>query len=138
MAKNKKTINTDYKPVNYPVGDFLIKIKNAALVNKKQISYPYSKLVYAVSQKLIDLGFLDKVEKEDNELMISLKYHKKEPIIMSIKLVSRPGLRIYKSAQELDDKKGPSVYIVTTNKGVLSDAEAVKKNIGGEVIAEIL
>ena len=138
MTKNKRTINTEHKPNNYPVGNFLIKLKNAKLIDRKEIFYPSNKLVYEVAKKLKDLGFLETVEKEDGKMKVSLSYHKKEPVVISIKLVSRPGLRIYKSVRELEEKKGPSIYILTTNKGILSHKEAIKKNIGGEVIAEIL
>lgn len=138
MKKTSNKINKKYKPVNYPVGDFLIKIKNAALVNHKEVVYQHSKLVYEVAKKLVELKFLEKVERKDDELFLSLMYHKREPILMNIKLVSKPGLRIYQNVRELENKKGPSVYIVTTNKGILSHMEAIKKNLGGEVIAEIL
>jgi small subunit ribosomal protein S8 len=138
MAKKKNNINTNHKQTNYSVGDFLIQIKNASMVDQKEINCQHSKLVYEVAKKLKELGFLEKVEKTDGELKISLSYHKKEPVIMNIKIISRPGLRIYKSAQDLGEKKGPSIYILTTNKGILSHNEAIKKNIGGEVIVEIL
>lgn len=146
MTKNKKSINkpvsgkinTSYKPTNYSVGDFLIRVKNAMLVNQKEVKCPQNKIVSEVAKKLEQLGFLEKVERADGELVVSLAYHKKEPVIIDVKLVSKPGLRVYKSAQDLRDKKGPSVYILTTSKGILSHKEAIKKNIGGEVIAEIL
>ena len=57
---------------------------------------------------------------------------------MDIKLVSKPGLRVYKSVEELESIRSPAIYIVTTNKGIMTAKDAVKKRVGGEVIAEIL
>lgn len=138
MTKDKRDMKLSCKPNNYPVGDFLIKVKNAASINRKEVSYRCDKLVYDIAKKLEGLGFLESVERSGGDLRIKLSYHKKQPVIMSIQLISRPGLRVYLSAKDLDQKKGPSVYIVTTNKGILSHKEAVKQNVGGEVIAEIL
>jgi small subunit ribosomal protein S8 len=80
---------------------------------------------------------LDAVKKEKDMLNVSLAYKNKKPVIMDLKLISKPGLRIYMGADEIDKKKGPSTYLLTSPKGVISSKEAVKGRIGGEVIAEI-
>ncbi|MBN1168730.1 30S ribosomal protein S8 [Candidatus Woesebacteria bacterium] len=138
MSDTSKKIIKSYKQNNYPIGDFMIKVKNAVAINQKEIVYQQNSLVYEVAKKLKDLGFFEKVEKNDDEIKVNISYHKKEPVIISIDIVSRPGLRVYKSAQDLAKEKGPSVFIVTTSKGILSHKEAIKQNVGGEVLAEIL
>jgi small subunit ribosomal protein S8 len=124
--------------VNYPVGDFLIRIKNACLAKKREVRVESTKLIHAVARALKNSGYLDEVVKKGKSLSVRIAYRKKEPVIMNIRLISKPGLRIYMSVGELEKVKGPSVYIVSTSKGVMSIEEAIKKRLGGEVIAEIL
>jgi small subunit ribosomal protein S8 len=122
---------------NYSVGDFLIRIKNASMAGNKNVEYQAEKQVVAVAEALKKLGFLDTVKKEKEALSVTLAFKNKKPVIMNIKLVSKPGLRIYMGADEIDKKKGPSTYLLTSPKGIISSKEAVKSRIGGEVIAEI-
>jgi small subunit ribosomal protein S8 len=122
---------------NYSVGDFLIRIKNAAMAKNKIVEIKSEKQVVAVAEALKKLGFLDTVKKEKDILTVSLAFKNKKPVIMNLKLVSKPGLRIYMGADEIDEKKGPSTYLLTSPKGVISSKDAVKNRIGGEVIAEI-
>jgi small subunit ribosomal protein S8 len=122
---------------NYSVGDFLIRIKNAAMAKNKTVEYKTEKQVVAVAEALKKLGFLDTVKKEKDTLTVSLAFKNKKPVIMNLKLVSKPGLRIYMGADEIDKKKGPSTYLLTSPKGVISSKEAVKGRVGGEIIAQI-
>jgi small subunit ribosomal protein S8 len=122
---------------NYSVGDFLIRIKNAAMAKNKTVEIKSEKQVVAVAEALKKLGFLDTVKKEKDILTVSLAFKNKKPVIMNLKLVSKPGLRVYMGADEIDEKKGPSTYLLTSPKGVISSKEAVKNRVGGEVIAEI-
>ena len=122
---------------NYPIGDFLIKIKNAALARRKEISVPYSKLIHAVSDILKKEKYFSEVKKVDDTLLVKLAYFSKEPVLVNLKLVSKPGKRVYFKAEELQDHKGLSVLIVSTPMGIMTSKEAGKKNIGGEVICEI-
>ena len=115
------------------VTDFLIRIKNAALARKKEVGLTPGKKVRAVAQAMKRLGFLDEVEKEK----VLITYKNKKPRLMNLKLITKPGLRIYMGVSELEKKKGPSVYLVSTPKGILSDREAIKQRVGGEVIVEI-
>lgn len=124
--------------MNYPVGDFITRVKNAALADVKEIRVRKTKLIESVAKALEREGFLSEVKKEKDDLVVKLAYAKKEPILISLELVSKPGLRIYETVEELESKKGPEIYILSTSKGVLSSNEAVKKNIGGEVIAKVL
>jgi small subunit ribosomal protein S8 len=123
---------------NYPVGDFVARVRNAALSNAKEVRMRKTKLVKSVAEALEREGFLSEVKEDGDDLVAKLAYTKKEPIIISLDLVSKPGLRIYRTAEELESKKGPEIYIISTSKGVLSSSEAIKKNIGGEVILKAL
>lgn len=122
---------------NYSVGDFLIRIKNTAMAKNKVLEYKAEKQIVAVAEALKKLGFLDEVKKEKEVIKVSLAFKSKKPVIMDLKLISKPGLRIYKGADEIDKKKGPSTYLLTSPKGVISSKDAVKSRVGGEIIAEI-
>lgn len=123
---------------NYPVGDFLIRIKNAALAKRKTVIVPTTKLIKAVAETLEKEGFLSDVKVLDRELTAQLTYQKKAPVVMNVTLVSKPGLRIYADVDELERRRKPSILVISTPKGVMSSKEAVKKRVGGEVIAEVL
>jgi len=122
---------------NYPVGDFITRIKNAALAGKKVFSVPNTKLVYEVAKTLKKSGVLSEIKKEDSNLNLRLAYHKKEPLLINLKLVSKPGLRVYMNIDELSNHKGVSYFVLSTSKGVMTSKEALKLGIGGEAIAEI-
>lgn len=124
--------------VNYPVGDFLIQIKNANLVGKREVSVGKTKLIKDLAKAMKRENFLEEVKEKDGEIRVRIAYRKKRPLLLGIKLVSKPGLRIYMGVDEIADFKGPSVFFVSTSKGVLSSKEAIKKRVGGEVIAEVL
>lgn len=136
--KNQKTQGVKhFGMTNYPIGDFLIKIKNAALARNRKIETASTKLVKSVAKVMEKEGILEEVKEEKGSLQATLAYRKKEPFILDLKLVSSPGLRVYKGVDELEKKKGPSTYIVSTPKGVMSSREAIKNRVGGEVIVEI-
>jgi len=123
--------------VNYPVGDFLIKIKNAALARRKNVTVPYTDLVFAISEILKREKYLNEVKKVDSNLAVKVAYFKKEPALIELRLISKPGKRVYVKAEELRNHKGLSFFIVSTPNGIMTSKEAGKKNIGGEIIAEI-
>jgi small subunit ribosomal protein S8 len=122
---------------NFPVGDFLIRIKNVALGRGKEVVFPKTKMVTALAQVLKKEGFLDEVKVSKNELNVKLAYQKKEPVLLNIKLISKPGLRVYMNANELSKIRKPSVILVSTPKGILSAKAAAKARLGGELIAEV-
>jgi small subunit ribosomal protein S8 len=126
------------RQTNYTVGDFLITIKNAALANKKTVEVKGSKMIKAVAEALLKLGFLSSVEAKDGLLFVSLAYKKKAPILSDIKLVSKPSLRVYWDLKKLKEYRSPAVLLLSTSKGILSSKEALKEGLGGEVIAEVL
>jgi len=123
--------------VNYPVGDFLIRIKNAVLARRHEVGSSDSKLVTAVAHALKAEGLLEEVKKSEGKIIVRLTYRKKEPVILNLRLVSKPGLRIYTSVDELEKIKGPSIFIVSTSKGVMSSRRALRERLGGEIIAEV-
>lgn len=123
--------------INYSIGDFLVRIKNATLAGKKEMDVDNTKLIESIAKVLKKEGILTEVKKKDGKLTVKLAYRKKEPILMNLKIVSRPGLRIYMGADELSAIRGPSYFVLSTSKGVMTSREAIKERIGGEVIVEI-
>lgn len=124
--------------VTDPIGDLLTRIRNAALSRNREISVPYSKFKEAVCQVLKKEGYLDEVQKQENTLALTLVFKRRQPLITGIKNISRPGLRIYRKAAKLPRPFGGSgISIVSTPKGVMSDKEARKQGLGGEVLGEV-
>ncbi len=122
---------------NYSIGDFLIRIKNAALAGKKEIAIPATKTGLAMAQVLKKLGYLNEVSREKNIIAVSLTFKRKKPLLMGLKLISKPGLRVYMGISEIEKRKKPSTLILSTPKGILSSLEAKKERVGGEIIAEV-
>lgn len=125
------------KQSNYPVGDFLIRIKNVAMIGRKETSAGNTKLIQAVAETLKKLGYLDSIKINAGKITVSLSYHQKKPILYDLKLVSKPGMRVYKDVDEIKAVKGPFLLILSTNKGIISSDQAVKDRVGGEVLAKI-
>ena len=126
-----------------PLGDMLTRIRNGQMASKSAIKEPASKLRANVLEVLRREGYIRGFETVDlgggkSELSIELKYHNGEPVIRELRRVSKPGRRIYKGVNDL-----PSVYnglgiaIVSTPRGVLSDAEAREARVGGEVLCTV-
>jgi small subunit ribosomal protein S8 len=124
--------------VNDPVADFIIQLKNAGMVGKKEVSIPYSKLKHAIAEKLADTGYIESAAKRGKKvkktLDVTLKYtdagaHQ----INGVKRVSKPGRRMYLSVREIYPIKfGKGKRILSTPAGILTGEEARSKNIGGE------
>lgn len=122
---------------NYSVGDFLIRIKNAAIAKKKYVVAIKSNEIEMVAKCLKKMGYLDDVVDEKEKIKVQLSFKNKRPIVTNIKLVSKPGRRVYIKVVDLLNKRGPSFYILSTPKGIISSQEAKKLGVGGEVLAEI-
>jgi len=129
--------------MNDPLGDMLTRIRNAQLRGKSTVSTPASKLRAWVLDVLAGEGYIRGYEsaKTDNgqgELVISLKYFEGTPVIRELKRVSKPGRRVYMGAKDLPSvRNGLGVSIVSTPKGVMSDASARAANVGGEVLCTV-
>ena len=137
-SKNKSANLTKTGLINYPMGDFLIRLKNAGMGGLKEVIVKNSKLIKALATSLKKEGFIESLEEKEGNLIVVLSFRRKQPVLMDVKLVSKPGLRVYMGAEELKKEKGPSIIMVSTPLGIMAAKDAVKKRIGGEVIAEIL
>jgi small subunit ribosomal protein S8 len=122
-----------------PIADMLTRIRNAQRAEKGSVSMPSSKLKVAIAQVLKDEGYIDGFQVHPNGnkplLEMNLKYYAGRPVIEMIERVSRPGLRIYKSCQDIPKvMNGLGVAIVSTPAGVITDRAARSRNVGGEVL----
>ncbi len=121
-----------------PIADMLTRIRNAQLVSKEEVSMPSSKLKVAIADVLKTEGYIaDYAVMGDAKpsLTIQLKYFEGKPVIALLKRISKPGLRIYKKADELPKVLGGlGVAIVSTPQGVMSDRAARAAGVGGEVL----
>ena len=129
--------------VTDPVGDFIIRLKNASAVKKDVVVTPHSKLRFAVAQALQKIGYIKSVSKKGKKvgktIEVELQYNKEgvSPI-HGVERVSRPGRRMYYGAKEINPVKyGKGSLILSTPKGILTDVEARKENIGGEALFKI-
>ena len=126
-----------------PVADFLTRLRNANSAYHETVSLPYSKLKAAIAEILKSEGYIATIKVEDAEvgktLTIDLKYGpNRERSIAGIKRVSKPGLRVYAKSTELPRVLGGlGIAILSTSSGLLTDRQAAKKGVGGEVIAYV-
>lgn len=126
-----------------PVGDMLTRIRNGQHAKKSMVVSPSSKFRLAILEVLKAEGFIRGYKEVDvragvKEIEIELKYYEGMPAIKTIKRVSKPGRRIYNSPQNVNlVANGLGVSILSTSKGVLTDAQARQDNVGGEVICEV-
>ena len=122
-----------------PISDMLTRIRNAQMASKASVAMPSSKVKIAIAQVLKDEGYVEDFAVIPNEgkpiLEIGLKYYAGRPVIERIDRVSRPGLRIYKGADDIPlVMNGLGVAIVSTPRGVMTDRKARASHVGGEVL----
>ena len=124
-----------------PIGDMIARIKNAQLRNHKKVELPSSNFKVKIAEVLKGEGFIIdyKVDSElKPSLVINLKYYSGNPVISTIERVSKPGRRIFSSADSLPKINGGlGVAIVSTPKGVMTDVDARKQKVGGEIICKV-
>ena len=127
-----------------PIADMLTRIRNANTAKHDTVDIPASKMKLAIAEILLNEGYIKKYEViEDGNfktIQITLKYgqDKNEKIITGLKRISKPGLRVYAGKDELPRVLGGlGIAIISTNKGIVTDKEARKQNVGGEVLAFI-
>ena len=129
--------------MNDPLGDMLTRIRNAQMRGKSTVSTPASKLRAWVLDVLASEGYIrgyDRVATDNGqgEILISLKYFEGTPVIREVKRVSKPGRRVYMSVKEIPVvRNGLGISIVSTPKGVMTDANARAANVGGEVLCTV-
>jgi small subunit ribosomal protein S8 len=126
-----------------PIADFLSRLRNAQMARHKTTTAPASKLKLRIAQILKDEGYIEDVRLDDNEgrpqLHVTLKYdERQQPVIEGVSRVSRPGLRRYSAADALPKVRGGiGLAIVSTSRGVMTDHQARKDRVGGEVLCTV-
>ncbi len=126
-----------------PIGDMIARIKNAQVRNHKKIELPSSNFKIKIADVLKNEGFIidytiEKKESNKTDLKINLKYNSGSPVISQIERISKPGRRIFSSAASLPRiNNGLGIAIISTPKGVMSDIDARKQKLGGEVICKV-
>lgn len=131
--------------VNDTISDVLTRIRNAQMARQLAVRIPVSKIANSVLGLLSSEGFINSIEKKKDreerfeEFEVSLKYLSDgTPLMKELKRVSKPGRRVYKNVDELEKVHcGLGILVVSTSQGVMSDREARRKKIGGEVLAKI-
>ena len=125
-----------------PIADIIIRIKNSHMARHENLEVPYSKMKKAIVDILLKEGYVSGVEikesKPFNYLVISLKYIGKLPAINDVKRLSKPGRRLYSPVNKIPKTLGGyGITIISTSKGVMTDKEARKANLGGELLCQI-
>ncbi len=125
-----------------PIADFLTHIRNASAVNKPELAISYSKMKEEIANVLVKEGYLKSVAKKGKKinktLEVALAYGEFGPKVTGIERVSKLSKRVYKGARDLKSvKQGHGVAVITTSKGLMTDAEARKQKVGGEVLFKI-
>ncbi len=126
-----------------PIGDMIARLKNAQVRNHKKVLLPSSKFKTKIADVLKNEGFIIDYKVNENEgnkpdLEINLKYNYGSPVISTIERVSKPGRRIFSSAESLPKiNNGLGIAIISTPKGVMTDVDARKQKVGGEIICKV-
>lgn len=125
-----------------PIADMLNRIRNAQAVLKEMVIIPFSNVKYEIAKILEKEKFIEKVEKKGRKIKktieITLKYNNKEPLIMGLKRISKPGQRIYIGYSDIKKiRQGYGISIISTPKGLMTGTKAKKEKAGGEVIAHV-
>ena len=125
-----------------PIADMLTRIRNANAQRHETVDVPASKLKKSIAEILLDEGYIKSFEEiEDNSqgiIRITLKYVNKQKVISGLKRISKPGLRVYASKDELPKVLGGlGIALISTSKGIMTDKKAREEGIGGEVLAYI-
>lgn len=125
-----------------PIADMLTRIRNGQMAGHNSVVIPSSKMKVALAKLLADEGYINSFETKEiqgkPELTVELKYYQGKPVIEMLKRVSRPGLRVYKNKDELPKVIGGlGVAVVSTSKGIMSDRDARKEGIGGEIVCYV-
>jgi small subunit ribosomal protein S8 len=129
-----------------PIADMLTRIRNASASKKPEVVLPFSKIKLEIAKILMQYGYIKKFEKIEagsngnkfDEMRIGLKYLGKESAVGSIKRISKPGRRVYASKDDLPVVlNNLGIAIISTSQGLMTNKEAKKKNLGGEIICEV-
>jgi len=127
------------------IGDFIIRLQNAAMIGKKEVVLPYSAHLAAIAKKLKELGFITRVEMKEKEgsakkdIVVELSYDERgRPKLRGVKRVSKPGRRLYAPHTAVHRVRGGTgACVISSSSGVISDTEARARRVGGEELFEI-
>ena len=122
--------------ITYTLSNLFSKIKNGYLANKSKITNQKSKQIINILNIFVKEGFIRSYKIDSNQLDIYLKYRKNKSVIMELKRISKPGKRLYITNKDLYKKK-KGIYILSTSMGIITDLQAKKLNVGGELICMI-
>lgn len=125
-----------------PIADMIIRIKNGYLARKSMVEIPFSKMNKSIADILVNEKYLESVEMADQGafkvIQVTLRYVGKSPAVTDVKRESKPGRRVYSAAKSIPlSLGGYGIVILSTNKGVMTDKEARKQSVGGEVLCSI-
>ena len=125
-----------------PIGDMIARVKNAQVRKHKKVELPSSKFKSKIANILKNEGFIKdfkvSTEEKKNILSLELKYHSGNPVISNFERVSKPGRRIFSSADSLPKiNNGLGIAILSTPKGVMTDVDARKQKVGGEIVCKV-
>ncbi len=124
-----------------PIADMLTRLRNAAMVRKQDVVLPLSRMKFEIAKILEKEGYVTAVEKSDahhGQLKLKVRYDENGPVIRDIKRISKPGLRVYATKAELPRVlNGQGIAIVSTSAGLMTNKEARKRGLGGEVVCEV-
>ena len=129
--------------VNDPIADMLTRIRNAQVAKHDSVTMPASNMKKNIAKLLLEEGYIKSYEFIDDGLQgsikITLKYlDKKQPVIVGLKRISKPGLRVYAACEDLPKVlDGLGIAIISTSKGIMTDKAARKENLGGEVLCSV-
>lgn len=128
--------------MTYPVANFLVQIKNAYMANKNEMSFPYSKMIFAIGKVLKEEGYIKDVKegKIDGKSVVlaTLLYKKNEAALKDVKIISKPSVHKYVGKEKA--KRSATRFdlaIISTNQGIMSNKKATKLGIGGELLARV-
>lgn len=126
----------------YTIGDFVIRIKNASLANRKEVRLPFAKSVKNIAKVLVKEGYLAGVTEDEvdgkKQLVVTLRSHRRHPAVTDVLIISKPSLRVYIPSHEILSNQGKyQVSILSTSSGIMTGKEASKKGVGGELLFKI-
>lgn len=125
-----------------PIADMLTRVRNATMAGKNEVRLPHSKMKQTVAEQLKKAGYIEAVKvekaKPQDEMIITIFEKGGEAVFTEIERVSKPGRRVYAGANDIPKvKSGRGIVLVSTSKGVMTGAEAVKQRLGGELICKV-
>lgn len=127
----------------YHVSDFVIRLKNASLANRKTVIFPYAKMNKEIGNILVENHFLQSIKEEEKEgkkvLVAKIEYDQRKPVFTDVLVISKPSLRIYSKINTLpkSGRIGMGISVLSTSKGVMTSDQAKKQGIGGELLFRI-